>query len=92
MKKMICLALVVLTILCVFTGCSGTAYTTNGYGNGGMGYNNAMNGRNGRSNVSTSRNGMVNGKNGTNNGNSTNRSRSNMPNVGMDVEIGTNVR
>ena len=92
MKKMICLALLVLAMVCVFTGCSGPAYTDYGYGsgrnasgsgayNGRGGSGNMSTGRDSGGNVSTSRDGTVNGQNG-----------SNMPNVGMDVEIGPGAR
>lgn len=75
MKKMICLALIVLAIVCVFTGCSTTAYTGYGNGRGRTGGNGNMD----NGNVSTSRDGTVNGQN-----------RSGMPNMGIDMEIGKN--
>lgn len=81
MKKILCLTLIVLTMLCIFTGCSGTAYTTNGNGRNRTYGNYAENGRNDQGNVSTSRDGTVNGRN-----------NSNMPRMGMDVEIGPGVR
>ena len=64
MKKMICLALLVLAMVCVFTGCAGTAYTDYGYGYGrnASGYG-AYGDRRDSGNVSTSRDGTVNGYN-----------------------------
>lgn len=80
MKKLLCLTLIVLTMLCVFTGCNGTANTMNGNGNRTYG-NYADNGQNDQGNVSTSRDGTVNGRN-----------NNSMPRMGMDVEIGPGVR
>jgi len=60
MKKMLCLALVVLAVLALFTGCSGRSYTN--YGSYGRGNGNrSHNGMNDFGNVSTSRDGTVNG-------------------------------
>lgn len=80
MKKMLFIALIVLAALFVFTGCSGTAYTTNGSRNG-MSDNGMVNGNNDRSNVSTSRDGTVNGRNTTG-----------MPRMGIDVQMGPGAR
>lgn len=81
MKKILCISLIVLCMLCVFTGCSGTAYTTNGNGRT-RDYENYANSRqSGHSNVSTSKDGTVNGRN-----------NNSMPRMGMDVEIGPGVR
>lgn len=60
MKKLVCLALVVLTMLALFTGCSGRAYTNMGRGNRRHGER-GMGGMYGGGNVSTSRDGTVNG-------------------------------
>lgn len=60
MKKILCLALIVLTLVCVFTGCAGPVNEAERIARNGM-YNSMD--RTDRSNVSTSRNGMVNGKN-----------------------------
>ena len=76
MKKILCVVLIVLTMVAVFTGCAGRAYTTGRYRNGSTGI-----GKNDQSNVSTSRDGTVNGKN-----------KDGMPKMGMDVEIGPGVR
>ena len=59
MKKIFCLALIVLTLVCVFTGCTGPVQMAE---RGMADMYNDMN-RNDRSNVSTSRNGTVNGRN-----------------------------
>lgn len=62
MKKILCLTLIVLATLFVFTGCSGTASTANGVRNGADG-NYMASGKNDQGNVSTSRDGTVNGRN-----------------------------
>ncbi len=59
MKKILCIALVVLAALFVFTGCSGTANSMTGRNAMGRG----AGVRNDQSNVSTSRDGTVNGRN-----------------------------
>ena len=56
MKKMFCLVLVVLTMLALFTGCSGRVYSDYGSGNAGR-----TGGMFGNGSVSTSRDGTVNG-------------------------------
>ena len=71
MKKILCLALIVLTLACVFTGCNSTVTTANRPGTSAR---DAMPDMNGRSNVSTSRDGTVNGR----------RSES-LPEMGMDA-------
>lgn len=60
MKKILCLALVVITMLALFTGCAGRTYMNSGsYGRGNRGYH----GMNDYGNVSTSDDGTVNGGN-----------------------------
>ncbi len=79
MKKIFCLALVVLTVLALFTGCSSRAYTNVEGRRNGRG----MNGMHGGGNVSTSRDGTVNGG-------SENTLPGAMPraDMGIDMEIG----
>ena len=60
MKKILCLALIVLSLVCVFTGCAATVNEAERMARNGM-YNSMQ--ENDWSNVSTSRNGMVNGRN-----------------------------
>lgn len=62
MKKILCLALVVLTMLCVFTGCSGSASIMRESGGAGANGSTGI-GRSDQGNVSTSRDGTVNGRN-----------------------------
>lgn len=57
MKKMLCLVLVVLTMLALFTGCSGRVYSD--YGGGNAGRTGSMFGN---GNVSTGRDGTENGR------------------------------
>jgi len=98
MKKMLCLVLVVLTMLALFTGCSGRFYSDYGGGNAGR-----TGGMFGNGNVSTSRDGTVNGgewngrnyRSGTGNGTmngSTNangtRKHGERMDIGAEVEIG----
>lgn len=60
MKKILCLALVVLAVMALFTGCYTRTYTDNGaYGRNGR--NRSYNGMTDYGNVSTSRDGTVNG-------------------------------
>lgn len=59
MKKILCLALIILTLVCVFTGCNSTVTTANRPGTSAR---DAIPNMNDRSNVSTSRDGTVNGK------------------------------
>lgn len=73
MKKILCIALVVLAALFVFTGCSGTANTMTGRNAIGR----EIIGRNDQSNVSTSRDGTVNGRN-----------PATMPGPGIGVDVG----
>lgn len=90
MKKMFCLALVVLTMLALFTGCSGRVYTDR---SNNMERRSGMNG-----NVSTSRDGTVNGgewyndnsRTGTNGNNNTNSNRKHgqRMDIGAELEIG----
>ena len=83
MKKMICLALAILLLCFVFTGC-GAATTTRSYDdnmeNRSNTFRDQTNRAEDRGNVSTSRDGTVNGQN-----------RSGSPDMGMDLEIGTNM-
>ena len=85
MKKMICLALVVLSLLVFFTGCSGRAYTDY---DGATRRNSSMT-ENG--NVSTNRDGTV-GRNRTNRGSHNGKTGSGNKNahadMGVELEIG----
>jgi len=90
MKKMLCLVLVVLTMLALFTGCSGRVYSDYGGGNAGR-----TGGMFGNGNVSTSRDGTVNGGewNGRNyrSGTGTNsnaRKHGQRMDIGAEMEIG----
>lgn len=79
MKKIFCLVLVVLTVLALFTGCSGRAYSN--YDSGRHSRD-----RQYRGNVSTSRDGTVNGGEGSGrNGNTGAKPHADM---GIDMEIG----
>lgn len=60
MKKILCLALVVLAVMALFTGCYTRTYSDTGsYGSGNR--NRSYNGMTDYGNVSTSRDGTVNG-------------------------------
>ena len=86
MKRIICLALAVVTVLALFTGCSGRVYTDR---NGSMDWRSNTNG-----NVSTSKDGTVNGgrwydRNYRSGGtDTTNRKHGQRTDIGAEVEFG----